>query len=52
MPTPTIDPAAYEAAYQAARQFTIDRSVMKIFGLLVVVSCCGFSEVTNDAQDT
>lgn len=37
MPTPTIDPAAYEAAYQAARQFTIDRSVMKIFGLLVVV---------------
>lgn len=34
MPTPTIDPAAYEAAYQALRQYTIDRSTLKILGLL------------------
>ena len=32
MPTPTIDPMAYEAAYQAVKQYTIDKEV---FGLII-----------------
>lgn len=37
MPTPTIDPAAYEAAYQAVRQYTIDNSVLEILCLLGII---------------
>lgn len=37
MPTPTIDPAAYEAAYQAVKQFTINREVYGLIGLGIVV---------------
>ena len=36
MPTPTIDPAAYEAAYEAVKQFTIDREIFGLIGFAVI----------------
>lgn len=38
MPTPTIDPMAYEAAYEAVKQYNFDRNV----GALIVCAVIGF----------
>lgn len=36
MPTPTIDPAAYEAAYAAMRQFKINEEIFSVIVFAVV----------------
>lgn len=35
MPTPTIDPAAYEAAYAAVKQFAINKEIFA--GIVLVI---------------